>query len=89
MAELDALVALKAHPEERWTAGRLAPLVQKTDRATEALLDDLCKRGLCKASGSPKTYAYHIKDAALNQAFLSVVLVCAVDRKSVLRFLTG
>jgi hypothetical protein len=59
VAQLEALLLIRRHPERNWTANELAGRLYIDIRQTEGLLAALCQQGLCTAdAGEPRQYRY-------------------------------
>lgn len=60
IAELEALLLLRAHPEVDWTPATLAKRLYITPQETTALLEALCTEGFLVTTGTlPRLYRYH------------------------------
>lgn len=65
---LEALLLLRAHEHERWSAARVAQRLYIGDKVALALMADLCQAGMTTSHaepGQPPTYHYAPGSAAL------------------------
>lgn len=60
IAELEALLLLRANPEVEWSPATLAKRLYTTPQETTALLEALCTEGFLMTTGDPaRLYRYH------------------------------
>jgi hypothetical protein len=60
VSELEALLILRASPDERWDNGRIAARVYTSERETAQVLERFASDGFLERDG--ETYRYHCKD---------------------------
>jgi hypothetical protein len=65
IAQLEALLLLRANPGERWTSDVIASRLYIDARAAEEVLDPLCAKGLLACED--KVYSYACKDSELDR----------------------
>jgi hypothetical protein len=75
VSQLEALLIVHAHPEERWEVGRIASRVYTSDRELGAVLERFVAEGFLKREGD--FYQYDAKDPAIDHTIDELALIYA------------